>query len=619
MKNQKSVHEPVDRGRENVTEVVSLSALDSNTTVENDMREKRKRSKRILLDPSSQQVTKQSRKNGNKGASNQSLPQKSASQPTSSSENLKELAPSIPKASVSTLNESMESVDSNISEVLSSNCSIRGAEGGATGPIQHDSMEQPSVNAPNDPIVNKQKNKNYARLDLTKLEMADKIPPSIRQVYISNAEQNSDVPRILLTKINPFKIGKEIESICGAVQNIEYKKSGSILITTKSVEQVQALLKTKVFFSSISVNVTIAWSSRLSEGKLYAPEFAGETMEELLGLLEPYGVVAVRKLLSDPSKAEVPLFVLTFLSSTCPKSIRTAYTILRVDPYYPTPRMCGKCCRFGHSSQVCQNKTTCDRCGNIGHQRADCSAEATKCVNCKGPHEARSKNCPHYKREMDICTIKATEGISFQEARKRVLGGTTQTGNLDNTGNQGEPHTQRIPETQSIRDFPYLTGNNAATCSANALTSSPPENSRKDNGARKKIPPSYTRPPATSNSNENLYISTQESVWITPGQRQKTRKSTSQAAETANDLPQTWIDDDYWTNLEACSPSRNNKQAKEIIAEIVTPLIPIMIKLLLSETITDKIECILEVGTILKSEGLVSRTLDSLGLSSIHT
>ena len=53
--------------------------------------------------------------------------------------------------------------------------------------------------------------------------------------------------------------------------------------------------------------------------------------------------------------------------------------------------------------------------------RAQCRCQNDpKCVNCEGDHRAISKDCPIWKQEKDIVTLKSKESISFADARKRV-------------------------------------------------------------------------------------------------------------------------------------------------------------------------------------------------------
>jgi len=63
--------------------------------------------------------------------------------------------------------------------------------------------------------------------------------------------------------------------------------------------------------------------------------------------------------------------------------------------------------------------------------------------------------------------------------------------------------------------------------------------------------------------------------------------------------------------------ARKSPISQENLQRLATKLIPILIKLFLNTNITNRIECFLELGSLLKSEKIVSETLEDLGLSSI--
>ena len=46
-------------------------------------------------------------------------------------------------------------------------------------------------------------------------------------------------------------------------------------------------------------------------------------------------------------------------------------------------------------------------------------------MNCQGDHVAISRDCPKWKIEKDIVTLKYTEKISFADARKRLQPSST--------------------------------------------------------------------------------------------------------------------------------------------------------------------------------------------------
>ena len=87
-------------------------------------------------------------------------------------------------------------------------------------------------------------------------------------------------------------------------------------------------------------------------------------------------------------------------------------------PYIPNPQRCFQCQKFGLKNS-CKGKAVCAGCGEEGHNVDDCRNDP-KCVNCERDHRAVSKDCPIWKQEKDIVTLKNKENISFADARKRV-------------------------------------------------------------------------------------------------------------------------------------------------------------------------------------------------------
>jgi hypothetical protein len=55
------------------------------------------------------------------------------------------------------------------------------------------------------------------------------------------------------------------------------------------------------------------------------------------------------------------------------------------------------------------------------------------------------------------------------------------------------------------------------------------------------------------------------------------------------------------------------------MAHLLTKMLPIIMKLFLSEKLTDKIECFLEIGQILQAEEMVTQTLEKLRLTSKYS
>ena len=55
-----------------------------------------------------------------------------------------------------------------------------------------------------------------------------------------------------------------------------------------------------------------------------------------------------------------------------------------------------QCWRLRHTAAHCRSSLTCSFCSSTEHTRADCTAMAARCVNCKGAHSSTSPTCPEY-------------------------------------------------------------------------------------------------------------------------------------------------------------------------------------------------------------------------------
>ena len=78
------------------------------------------------------------------------------------------------------------------------------------------------------------------------------------------------------------------------------------------------------------------------------------------------------------------------------------------DRYIPNPQRCFQCQKFGHTKNSCKGKAVSAGCGEEGHNLDDCQNDP-KCVNCQGDHVAISRDCPKWKIEKDIVTLKYAE------------------------------------------------------------------------------------------------------------------------------------------------------------------------------------------------------------------
>ena len=146
------------------------------------------------------------------------------------------------------------------------------------------------------------------------------------------------------------------------------------------------------------------------------------TDEKILDELRDQGVTDVSRFIlkKDGESIKTNTLFVTFNTPTPPQKLKIGYYIVRVKLYIPNPLRCFQCQKFGHSKRFCKNQIACWKCGSEGHDGSDCTAETTRCLNCKGDHCASSKSCPIWIQEKDIQRIKTERGLSYGDARRLV-------------------------------------------------------------------------------------------------------------------------------------------------------------------------------------------------------
>ena len=109
------------------------------------------------------------------------------------------------------------------------------------------------------------------------------------------------------------------------------------------------------------------------------------------------------------------MIILSFVNDYLPSEVIFDKEIIRVRPYRPRVLQCFNCFGFGHASRVCTRDKICESCSQPEH--GECS-RAQLCVNCKGNHRARNKECKLYKKEQEALIKSFDEHISVGHAKK---------------------------------------------------------------------------------------------------------------------------------------------------------------------------------------------------------
>ena len=152
------------------------------------------------------------------------------------------------------------------------------------------------------------------------------------------------------------------------------------------------------------------------KGVIRCSDLKDLTKDEIVDGLRSQGVtdcfhITVKSDNNNTDRRKTNTFILTFDTDTAPAHINVGYLRVKVDRYIPNPLRCFKCQKFGHNSRLCRNEAVCHRCGEK-HAEENCN-NATKCINCSGPHGASSRECPVWLREKEVQRVKAEKNIPF--------------------------------------------------------------------------------------------------------------------------------------------------------------------------------------------------------------
>ena len=221
-----------------------------------------------------------------------------------------------------------------------------------------------------------------------------------------------------LSNLSPFAVQKGIEGVVGTPKSIKRLRSGDLLVEVNRSTQADNLLKTKLFVD-VPVRVTPHRSLNSSKGVIRCLDIKNCSDEEILDGLASQHVSHLHRIsvVREGVRKPTGTFILTFNTPKPPKTLKIGYMQVRVDIYIPNPVRCFNCQRYGHFKSNCNRPATCEKCGQEGHSGDTCEG-SPRCVNCQGCHPANSKTCQKWVEEKQIQKIKASNNITYKEARE---------------------------------------------------------------------------------------------------------------------------------------------------------------------------------------------------------
>lgn len=201
------------------------------------------------------------------------------------------------------------------------------------------------------------------------------------------------------------------------VEKAKILRDGSLLLKTKNQTQTDKLLKTTALMGE-ECDIKRDVKLNVSRGTIHAYDLIDLTEDEVVHWLAEFDVTAAKRFTKrvGDQVENTPTILLTFDKPTCPSKLVLDYVTYHVKKHVPNPLICFRCGNFGHPEARCMNERKCLDCGNPIH---DGTCER-KCLNCgQVGHSCRSRECPTWIKEKDICALKVEYEIPYGEARRR--------------------------------------------------------------------------------------------------------------------------------------------------------------------------------------------------------
>lgn len=222
---------------------------------------------------------------------------------------------------------------------------------------------------------------------------------------------------------NPWLISRSIEKAVGPIEDARPEAKGSrYVLKVRQAKQVHKLLNLSELVDGTKVSVGFHQTLNVRKCTVSCPYGLSMSDNEMLEELRSQRVIEFKRFLRKDLKNKDNLIptstcLITVQGTTIPEFFHFGYIRVRTRPFYPSPLQCANCHRFSHTKRNCKEKQICSECSLEHEPKTPCLAVA-HCINCKGPHSSRARECSVKKAEMCIVRIKIDEDVSYPEARR---------------------------------------------------------------------------------------------------------------------------------------------------------------------------------------------------------
>ena len=195
-----------------------------------------------------------------------------------------------------------------------------------------------------------------------------------------------------------------------AKSNITRFGQNAFLIHARNPEQSVMITLMKNQFREEIESVKPHYNFSYAKGVVFDKDMNELPQEELLEICPPN----IWKVFQVPNSQ---MIIFTFQNDMRPESVYIDGENYWIHPFKYRPLQCFNCFGYGHASKVCERARVCPSCSVPKEETHFCSPPPV-CINCKGEHDARNRNCQVYKKEQEAVNKANDEFISVGQAKK---------------------------------------------------------------------------------------------------------------------------------------------------------------------------------------------------------
>jgi len=237
-------------------------------------------------------------------------------------------------------------------------------------------------------------------------------------VFITLIDEGLNFEKMSVSELNACFT--EIKKTVTPLKSVKVARRGDIVINVTTEEQRRMLL-TLNSLQGRKIRAFSPTNSTKNKGVIYKVPL-GYSDEEIQKNTNSQNVESVRRITVSKNGILQPTsaVVYTFLSAP-PETVSIMEIEFKVFPYIPTPKLCRRCWKIGHTIATCSTNIPigmicCKHC-SMFHKEVETCSQPTKCIRCsEDSHEADNKGCPIYVYNKEALKISVSQGIPLNVA-----------------------------------------------------------------------------------------------------------------------------------------------------------------------------------------------------------